>query len=111
MPDHAFTSLHLKPRRRSCRLAAREARPDTGRGTAAWQTPALVPEPRTESLYYATGFAMHIENHEFVSRYVGRTAAELEQTRVRATPPPAALQEPEPTESRAASRTHALRVL
>lgn len=78
---------------------------------ALWrdERPALVPAPRTESLYYATGFAMHIENHEFVSRYVGRTAAELEQTRVRAILPPAALLES--TESRTASRTPALRVL
>jgi radical SAM superfamily enzyme YgiQ (UPF0313 family) len=77
---------------------------------ALWrdEQPTLVPEPRTETLYYATGFATHIENHEFVSRYVGRTAAEIEQARVRVAPPHART---EPNESRAASRTHALRVL
>jgi hypothetical protein len=76
---------------------------------ALWkeQQPTLAPEPRIETLYYATGFAMHIENHEFVSRYVGRTAAEIEQARARVIPQP----QLESNESHAATRTHALRVL
>jgi hypothetical protein len=37
--------------------------------------------PREVTLYYRDGFATHIDNHEFVSRYVGRTRKEIEGER------------------------------
>jgi radical SAM C-methyltransferase len=46
-----------------------------GRGEAV--TP--VAAPFEVDLYYKDGFATHIDNHEFVTRYVGRTMAELDE--------------------------------
>lgn len=34
--------------------------------------------PREDDLYYKDGFATHIDNHEFVTRYVGKTPEQLE---------------------------------
>jgi radical SAM C-methyltransferase len=44
----------------------------------AGERPELQPHPRTVTLYYRTGFANHIDNHEFVSRYVGLTREQVE---------------------------------
>lgn len=46
-----------------------------GRGEQVGLTPA----PCEVDLYYKEGFATHIDNHEFVMRYVGKTMAELEE--------------------------------
>jgi hypothetical protein len=43
----------------------------------AGETPAIVPADRDVTLHYRDGFAMHIDNHEFVTRYVGLTAEQL----------------------------------
>lgn len=43
------------------------------------ESPSLDPEQRCENLYFRTGFATHIDNHEFVSRYTGRTRQEIER--------------------------------
>ncbi|HET7502106.1 MAG TPA: KedN5 family methylcobalamin-dependent radical SAM C-methyltransferase [Kofleriaceae bacterium] len=43
-------------------------------------TPA--PSPREVTLYHREGFATHIDNHEFVSRYVGLTLAQIEADRL-----------------------------
>jgi radical SAM superfamily enzyme YgiQ (UPF0313 family) len=37
----------------------------------------IVPASRDVTLYYRDGFATHIDNHEFVTRYVGLTAEQL----------------------------------
>jgi radical SAM C-methyltransferase len=42
------------------------------------EMPSLIPEERSVSLFYRDGFATHIDNHEFVTRYVGLTARQLE---------------------------------
>jgi radical SAM superfamily enzyme YgiQ (UPF0313 family) len=42
---------------------------------------AFAPSRREVALYYREGFATHIDNHEFVSRYVGRTHAQIESER------------------------------
>jgi radical SAM superfamily enzyme YgiQ (UPF0313 family) len=44
----------------------------------AGERPELQPQPRPVTLYYRTGFANHIDNHEFVSRYVGLTPEQVE---------------------------------
>ncbi|HEX7838339.1 MAG TPA: KedN5 family methylcobalamin-dependent radical SAM C-methyltransferase [Kofleriaceae bacterium] len=41
----------------------------------------FAPSPREVTLYYREGFATHIDNHEFVSRYVGRTHTQIEADR------------------------------
>ncbi len=55
------------------------------------QTVELQPAPQRYTLYFRVGFATHIDNHEFVSRYCGKTAAQLEAEHRRALPasPPA----------------------
>ena len=42
---------------------------------------AFTRSPRELTLYYRDGFATHIDNHEFVSRYVGRTRKQIEAER------------------------------
>jgi radical SAM C-methyltransferase len=56
---------------------------------ALWrdERPPIAPAPRTETLYYAAGFATHVDNHEFVSRYVGKTKGELERSNARVIQP------------------------
>ncbi len=44
---------------------------------AKGETPAIVPRNGDVTLYYRDGFATHIDNHEFVTRYVGLTAEQL----------------------------------
>lgn len=44
----------------------------------AGDKPAFVPSRREVTLYYREGFAKHIDNHEFVSRYVGMTREQIE---------------------------------
>jgi radical SAM superfamily enzyme YgiQ (UPF0313 family) len=44
----------------------------------AGERPDFQPHPRTATLYYRTGFANHIDNHEFVSRYVGLTREQVD---------------------------------
>ncbi|MBS1122112.1 MAG: radical protein [Deltaproteobacteria bacterium] len=44
----------------------------------AGERPALTPSQREVTLYYREGFAKHIDNHEFVSRYVGLTREQLD---------------------------------
>jgi hypothetical protein len=44
----------------------------------AGERPEFQPHPRTATLYYRTGFANHIDNHEFVSRYVGLTREQVD---------------------------------
>jgi radical SAM superfamily enzyme YgiQ (UPF0313 family) len=39
----------------------------------------FTPTPCEVDLYYKDGFATHIDNHEFVMRYVGKQMAELEE--------------------------------
>lgn len=46
----------------------------------AGERPPLEPAPLDVTLYYRDGFATHIDNHEFVSRYVGLTAEQLERS-------------------------------
>jgi radical SAM superfamily enzyme YgiQ (UPF0313 family) len=38
----------------------------------------IPPSPQVVDLYYRAGFATHIDNHEFVLRYVGKTAGQLQ---------------------------------
>jgi radical SAM superfamily enzyme YgiQ (UPF0313 family) len=40
--------------------------------------------PREVTLYFRDGFATHIDNHEFVSRYVGLTRKQIDATQVSA---------------------------
>ncbi|MEO8699418.1 MAG: KedN5 family methylcobalamin-dependent radical SAM C-methyltransferase [Kofleriaceae bacterium] len=44
----------------------------------AGDTFVLAPEKREITLHYRLGFANHIDNHEFVSRYVGLTREQIE---------------------------------
>ncbi len=46
---------------------------------AAGEEADFAPAPVEMDLYYRDGFATHIDNHEFVTRYVGKTMAELEE--------------------------------
>lgn len=51
----------------------------------------LAPAPRPITLYFRVGFATHIDNHEFVGRYCGKTEAQIEAeytTRAAAVPLP-----------------------
>jgi radical SAM superfamily enzyme YgiQ (UPF0313 family) len=45
----------------------------------AGERPTFTPVVRDVTLYYRDGFANHIDNHEFVTRYVGLTAEQIEQ--------------------------------
>jgi len=45
----------------------------------AGERPALTPSRREVTLYYREGFATHIDNHEFVSRYVGLTSEQIDR--------------------------------
>lgn len=38
----------------------------------------LTPVPRPVTLYFRTGFATHIDNHEFVARYCGKIEAQID---------------------------------
>lgn len=44
----------------------------------AGEVPSAIPAELRVSLFYRDGFATHIDNHEFVTRYVGLTARQLE---------------------------------
>jgi radical SAM C-methyltransferase len=46
---------------------------------AAGEQVNLTPTPIEVDLYYKDGFATHIDNHEFVTRYVGKPMADLEE--------------------------------
>jgi len=52
--------------------------PDLVARINAGELPTFRPNSREVTLYFRTGFATHIDNHEFVSRYVGMTRQQLE---------------------------------
>ncbi len=41
------------------------------------EQPRFEPTPHSVTLYYKVGFAKHVDNHEFVERYVGKTMQQL----------------------------------
>jgi radical SAM superfamily enzyme YgiQ (UPF0313 family) len=58
----------------------------------AGEHPAFTPRGREVTLYYRHGFARHLDNHEFVSRYVGLTREQVDaEHRVAIELPPAEL--------------------
>jgi radical SAM superfamily enzyme YgiQ (UPF0313 family) len=57
---------------------------------AAGERPAFTPKVREVVLYYRHGFARHLDNHEFVSRYVGLTREQVDaEHRIAVAAPPA----------------------
>jgi hypothetical protein len=52
--------------------------PDLYTRILAGEQPVFTPESREVTLHYRLGFANHIDNHEFVTRYVGMTKTQLD---------------------------------
>ncbi|TMQ04391.1 MAG: KedN5 family methylcobalamin-dependent radical SAM C-methyltransferase [Deltaproteobacteria bacterium] len=66
----------------------------------AGERPAFTPRVREVTLYYRHGFARHLDNHEFVSRYVGLTREQVDAEHRTALPLP-----PPAEEQRAAAES------